>query len=45
MSYKLVVVHPFQKYKKGQEITDQAEINKLNEQHRTKHCVRVAIKA
>lgn len=42
MAYKLVCVHPFHNYVRGQEITDPDEVAKLSED-REHHFVRVAM--
>lgn len=42
MAFKLICVHPFHGYAKGQEITDQAEVARLM-QDRDHHFVRVAM--
>jgi HD superfamily phosphohydrolase YqeK len=42
--FKLIVRHPFKNYKKGDVITDQAEVQRLSHD-RENHCIRVAMTA
>jgi hypothetical protein len=40
---KLVCVHPFHKFEVGQEVTDPAEVNRLNTSEHEHHFVRVNV--